>query len=148
MFARRQFFELKSVLTPDFPEQAVDKFQKFAAGTVIIVQRETLAQRPGFHRGLFFKKGFQVCVAEPVNGLFGVAHHEKIVGPRETVYPARLEPVGVLKFVDHDVLELFAVALAHRGADFILAAEKLMGLDQQIIKIQKAAFFLEGRVTR
>ena len=55
--------------------------------------------------------GLDVCAAETVNGLFGVADHDQsmiLTISEDTFKDLELDDVRVLEFIDHGDFELFA----------------------------------------
>ena len=85
----------------------------------------------------------QVGAAPLVDRLIGIADDREVAPRRGEVADEQvLRPVGVLVLVDHDVLELPAVPLAH----LLGLLEELDRLEQQIVEIERVALLQRDQV--
>ena len=83
---------------------------------------------------LEFEDVAHLRAAPAVDGLVVVAHHRHVLpSVREVRHEFELEPVGVLKFVHHEVAKFPLPLLAHRR----VLGEQLVGEQQQIVKIHR-----------
>ena len=80
-----------------------------------------------------------VSAPEPIDALAVIPDYAQLlcVSPQQE-YDLRLQVVGVLVFIDHDVVVPFIEELPDR---FVLL-QQVTEFDQQVVKVQKGAFFL------
>ena len=115
-------------------KKAVQPLHKGIVGTEGLAQ--TVEAAVPFHLSLKPSEAANVAAPKAVYGLLGVADEEGFEAalPAQKAQQLNLGGIGVLKLVDHDVLEPAAITLC----DVLVAAQKLPGPDFKVEIIQAA----------
>ena len=126
------------------PEDAVGIGEDVRMAAVIDIEAAHGAVARGLDIALLISKHRDICAAEPVDGLLGIAHRAELarIGAAEQAHELHLLLGGILELVDHHHLELAGKLSLHAR----VVLERLVGEREQVVVIEHRPIMFERAI--